>query len=207
MVIWLIIATIYVLTHISYKIFTFGMHRRDKLQQDWMKVYNQQLKWLKSRIKYIFFTVRHTFHSLLRKYVKEELKKDHDAPLDEKFLDYLVSYYTEHVQRAANVINFIYEYKFARYYRKQKKTASFSELLSARSHSLEQNYKDLSYVMEKSRADGYVTPKVEKEWQRHVKRNSLLSDSSLKEIEERLDQRFRKDTKFEQMIKERASVD
>src|SRR5690625_4613192 len=195
MVIWLIIATIYVLTHISYKIFTFGMHRRDKLQQDWMKVYNQQLKWLKSRIKYVFFTVRHTFHSLLRKYVKEELKKDYDAPLDKKFLDYLVSYYTEHVHRASDVIKFIYEYKFARYYRRRKKTATFTELLNARSRSLEQNYRDLSYVMEKSRADGYVAAKAEKEWQRHVKRSSLLTDKSFKQMEKRLEQRFRKGTK------------
>jgi len=135
------------------------------------------------------------------------LKKGHTASLEKKFLDYLSSYYTEHVHRAAAVVNFVYEYKFARFYRKRKKTATFTELLNARSQSLEQNYNDLAYIMEKSRADGYVPSKTEKDWQRHVKRSKLFTEESFNQFEKRREKHSRKDAAFEQMVNERAPVD
>lgn len=207
MVIWIIIATIYVIAHLSYLIFLFGMKRRDFILKEWMNVYHQQLSWLKNSFKYIFFILRNTFHSLLRKYVKEEFQKDQDQALNKEFLDYLISYYDNQVDRIASIINFVYEYKFARFYRKQRKNATFPDLLHARSRSLENNYNDLAYIMKKTYAEGRLIPEIEKEWQRHLKRSRLFTEQSLKNIEKRREVRFREEANFAQHVEQQRSSD
>lgn len=179
-------ALIYVCLHLAKLMFEFGLKSEEKIRKNWFLQNKQTLSYKVLIIKKNFL-FPFLYNSVIRKGINKELKKDIKEPINNHLLEYLSTRYGTNINKSNKVINFIYEYKFAKYYQfrykeiEEKEWKSrklfYRDLLRIRKQILANNVNSIVRLIQINLEKGYYNEEERQLWKEFIYENGTRIDS------------------------------
>lgn len=179
-------ALIYVCLHLAKLMFEFGLKSEEKIRKNWFLQNKQTLSYKVLIIKKNFL-FPFLYNSVIRKGINKELKKDIKEPINNHLLEYLSARYGTNINKSNKVINFIYEYKFAKYYQfrykeiEEKEWKSrklfYRDLLRIRKQILANNVNSIVRLIQINLEKGYYNEEERQLWKEFIYENGTRIDS------------------------------